>query len=337
MRQEVSLLKQPNQLRPILHSSSHVKSSGANELLPRGLKALERNPDWQKRKRARRIASRFDVSGDVAAHDMDHLSHYTMCAACGTGCQRFGKQRNGLRRFRCRTCGKTFTESHARLFDAMTVPEDKELLALQLLLEGNSLRSTERIVGIDRNTIMKLLVLAGERCAKLLTERVQNVRVEHLELDEVWAYVGCHQRFVDHEREDAHLRGDQYTFIALEERTKMVMAWHLGKRNLANTHELIAKVRHATAADQLFDVSTDAFAPYEVAIDGGLFERANHAQIVKLFSRHIEEGRERYSPARFVSVAKDAVTGMPDLDRASTSHVERKTGRCVSGVSGSHG
>lgn len=38
----------------------------------------------------------------------------------------------------------------------------------------------------------------------------------------------------------------------------------------------------------------------------------------------VETGRERYSPARFVSVAKDAVTGMPDLDRASTSHVERK-------------
>jgi IS1 family transposase len=120
-------------------------------------------------------------------------------------------------------------------------------------------------------------------------------------------------------------RGDQYTFIALEERTKMVMAWHLGKRDRANTDRFIAKVRHATAV-RLFDVSTDAFQAYEGAIDGGLFDRANHSQIVKLFSHAVEEGRERYSPARFVSVAKDAVTGMPDLDRASTSHVERKNG-----------
>ena len=106
----------------------------------------------------------------------------------------------------------------------------------------------------------------------------------------------------------------------------MVMAWHLGKRDGTNTRQFVTKIRHATAADQLFDVSTDGFQPYETEIDGGLFERANHAQIVKLFSHHIEEGRERYSPARFVSVAKDAVTGMPDLDRASTSHVERKNG-----------
>jgi Integrase core domain len=35
---------------------------------------------------------------------------------------------------------------------------------------------------------------------------------------------------------------------------------------------------------------------------------------------------ESYSPAKFVSVAKDAVSGTPNLDRAGTSHVERKNG-----------
>ena len=227
------------------------------------------------------------------------------CGECGRRAGRFGRHRNCAQRFRCAPC--------------------KALLALQLLVEGNSIRSTERIVGIDRNTIMRLLLLAAERCNSMMSERIANVRVSHLELDEVWSYVGCHQKYVDHDASDAVLRGDQYTFIALEGTTKLVMAWHLGKRNGDNTRAFIAKVRHATSTD-MFDVSTDAFAPYESAIDGGLFDRANHAQIVKLFSQHVEAGRERYSPARFVSVAKDAVTGMPDLDRAGTSHIERKNG-----------
>ena len=64
----------------------------------------------------------------------------------------------------------------------------------------------------------------------------------------------------------------------------------------------------------------------ERSIERNLFDRANHSQIVKLFSHHVEQGRERYSPSRFVSMAKEAVTGMPDLDRASTRHVERKNG-----------
>lgn len=248
-----------------------------------------------------------------------------ICGNCGEPAGRFGRHRNGSQRFRCAGCKRTFTAAEPRLFGTMTVAENKALLALQLLVEGNSIRSTERIVGIDRNTIMRLLLVAGARCAAMMHARVADVPVKHLELDEVWTYVGCHQKYVDHEAEDAVLRGDQYTFIALESTTKMAMAWHLGKRNGENTKAFIAKVRHATSAD-MFDVSTDAFAPYETAIDGGLFDRANHAQIVKLFSQHVETGRERYSPASFVSVAKDAVTGMPDLDRASTSHVERKNG-----------
>jgi lambda repressor-like predicted transcriptional regulator len=59
----------------------------------------------------------------------------------------------------------------------MTVADDKALLALQLLIEGNSIRSTERIAGIDRNTIMKLLVLAGEKCERLMGRVIVNVPV----------------------------------------------------------------------------------------------------------------------------------------------------------------
>jgi IS1 family transposase len=145
-------------------------------------------------------------------------------------------------------------------------------------------------------------------------------------VSEVWTYVGCHQRFVKPDAENPRLRGDQYVYIALEQNTKMVMAWHVGKRDLRNTQEFIGKVRQATSAKNLFDVSTDAFPAYDRAIDGGLYDRANHAQIVKLFSHHVEEGRERYKPAKFVAIAKDVVSGMPDLDRATTSHVERKNG-----------
>jgi transposase-like protein len=84
--------------------------------------------------------------------------------ACGVACQRLGKHRNGLRRFRCSVCGKTYTETHRRVLETMYVSQERAVMALQLLLEGNSIRSTERITGMDRNTIMSLLVKAGERC-----------------------------------------------------------------------------------------------------------------------------------------------------------------------------
>src|SRR6266540_877031 len=97
------------------------------------------------------------------------------CPTCGSKGRKFGKHRNGLRRFRCAQCGKTYTEEHSRLFGSMTIPEDKALLAIQLLIEGTSIRSTERITGLHRDTILRLLVLAGERCIVLMDSQMRNL------------------------------------------------------------------------------------------------------------------------------------------------------------------
>lgn len=89
------------------------------------------------------------------------------CKDCAVSCQRFGTHRNGLRRSRCPQCKRTFTEPHELTLGEMYVSEEKALLALQLLLEGNSIRSTMRITGIDGNTITKMLKLAGEKCENI--------------------------------------------------------------------------------------------------------------------------------------------------------------------------
>ena len=68
--------------------------------------------------------------------------------------------------------------------------------------------------------------------------------------------------------------GDAYTFIALERTNKLVVAWHLGRRDRKNTEDFIAKVRVATAAGR-FEICTDGFEPYVNAIADGLGDRAD--------------------------------------------------------------
>src|ERR1700682_3914829 len=111
------------------------------------------------------------------------------CPECKARCQSFGKHRNGLRRFRCRECKRTFTEPHRLTLGEMYVSEEKMLLALQLLIEGNSIRSTMRITGIDGNTLTKALGLAGERCEKLMGRLIVNVPVRDVQCDEIWGFV----------------------------------------------------------------------------------------------------------------------------------------------------
>jgi len=93
------------------------------------------------------------------------------CHYCRTTCKRFGKHRNGLQRFHCNQCRKTFTEEHERPLDAMRLPPDRAVAVLKLLLEGMSVRSVERVTDVHRDTILRLLTLAGERCQRLMKRK----------------------------------------------------------------------------------------------------------------------------------------------------------------------
>jgi len=73
------------------------------------------------------------------------------CPTCSGPCAKAGKRPDGIQRFRCASCGKTFSakKEQDNLFATKKAVDDsKALLALQLLVEGNSIRSTERITGL---------------------------------------------------------------------------------------------------------------------------------------------------------------------------------------------
>src|SRR5258708_28315628 len=177
------------------------------------------------------------------------------CPNCDVGCQRFGKHRNGLRWFRCPLCKKTYTEPHRLTLGEMYLSEEKALLALQLLLEGNSIRSTMRITGVDGNTIMKMLVLAGDRCEKLMGRLIVNVPVKDVECDEIWGFIQKKEGHKRSEEEHDETIGDAYCFVAIERHTKLVLNFALGRRSKATTDIFIKGLRQATSS-QNFQITT---------------------------------------------------------------------------------
>jgi hypothetical protein len=72
----------------------------------------------------------------------------------------------------------------------MYLPMDQAELVLKMLVDGMSVSAIERISGVHHGTILKLLVLAGERCEKIMGRYVRNVQVRDVEMDEVWAFIG---------------------------------------------------------------------------------------------------------------------------------------------------
>jgi hypothetical protein len=67
------------------------------------------------------------------------------------------------------------------------IDDAKALLALQLLVEGNSVRSTQRITGLEKRTILKLVLMAGGRCGNLLATKVKGVPAVVEGASQVWS------------------------------------------------------------------------------------------------------------------------------------------------------
>jgi transposase-like protein/IS1 family transposase len=243
------------------------------------------------------------------------------CEACKVDCQRFGKHRNGLRRFRCPVCKKTYTEAHQRTLGTMYISEDRAVLALQLLLEGNSIRSTERITKMDRNTIMRLLVLAGKRCKKLMDTRMRDLHVKHLQVDEIWTFVAKKARHV--RKTDSPEIGDQWVFVALDAETKLVPSYFIGKRTSVNTISFMADL-YNRLADRV-QITTDGYYTYQKAVPECFGLDADFAQLVKLFGDYGQHDADaRYSPSPIIEVISKVRSGDPDPKHISTSFVERQ-------------
>ena len=179
------------------------------------------------------------------------------CHNCLIQAKKFGKHRNGLQRFRCNQCRKTFTEDHATPLDEMRLPLAKAEMILKLLVEGSSIRSIERITGVHRDTIMRVLALAGERCQRLFENRIKGISPNYVQCDEIWGYVGMKEKFKKQAMIEDESLGDAYTFVGIDAETKLIITFETGKRDSGTTQSFIQRLRDVTTGR--FQLTTDAF------------------------------------------------------------------------------
>jgi len=198
---------------------------------------------------------------------------------------------------------------------------DQQIQIIACLTEGQSIRATERLTGIHRDTIMRLGARVGRGCAELHDRMMVGVRAGRLELDEIWGYVGKKQKRV--ERHEISHKGDQYTFIGMSASAKAIISYRTGKRDGENTDLFIQDLRQRVIGNP--EISTDGFHPYKVAIRDAFRGRAHHGVIVKTYSvtnLAVKDAARRYSPAEVVAVSREVESGMPA--HISTSYVERQ-------------
>jgi len=103
---------------------------------------------------------------------------------------RFGKTKNGTQRYRCKGCGRTFTETHGTVFYRRQASRETILETLALLAEGVRISSIARAKGIKEDTILDWLRAAARQAAEVEEALLKDYRISQTQIDGLWAYVG---------------------------------------------------------------------------------------------------------------------------------------------------
>jgi IS1 family transposase len=199
------------------------------------------------------------------------------------------------------------------------LPRSKQVAVVSALVEGCSIRSTERMQGVHRDTVMRLGVKVGNGCADLLNETMVGLPCERFELDEIWSFIAKKQRQVT--ESDDPTNGDVWTWVAIDARTKLVPSFMTGKRDAATADAFVKDL--ASRLNRKVQISTDGLRLYVDPIENAFGGDVDYAQIVKEFEGE-PAGAGRYSPPRVIAVEKTPIIGQPISELVSTSYVERQ-------------
>jgi len=196
---------------------------------------------------------------------------------------------------------------------------DAKEAVVRALVDGASVRATERMVGVHRDTILSLMVRVGAACQSLHDETMRDLTVAKIEADEVWCYV---QKKQGHMKSgESRLRcGDFWTWVAFDPETKLIPAYRVGKRDTRDAKAFMVDL--AARLQNRIQLTTDAHAPYIEAVERAFGGEVDYGVIVKSYEAE-EVGPGRYGPPHVTSVSKTVREGGPEWDAISTSLVER--------------
>ncbi|HEY2382441.1 MAG TPA: IS1 family transposase [Terriglobia bacterium] len=191
---------------------------------------------------------------------------------------------------------------------------------IRCLVDGNSIRVTERITGVTKKAITRLLVQIGEVCRQYQDEHFRDLACKRLQLDEVWSFCGSKEKNTTPAKKEQGW-GDVWTWTAIDADTKLIPSWLMGNRDSVCATEFVQDL--AARLKNRVQITSDGHRAYLVAIESVFGADVDYAQLIKIYGASQKEDETRYSPATCIGIETKIITGDPDMDHVSTSYIER--------------
>ena len=204
------------------------------------------------------------------------------------------------------------------------LPLAKRAKILELLCEGMSMGSIERVVGCSINTVDKLLCEACEAALAYHDKAVRGVKAKRIQCDEIWSFVHAKAKNAPKStRAGDPTIGDCWTWTAIDADSKLLVSYMVGGRDAEYALMLMDDLRGRLA--NRVQLTTDGHRAYLQAVEEAFGADVDYGMLVKLYGEPTtsHEASRRYSPTDCVGARKDTITGNPDPKHISTSYTER--------------
>jgi IS1 family transposase len=204
------------------------------------------------------------------------------------------------------------------------LPLAKRVAVISALVEGCSIRSTVRMTGAAKNTVVNLLCEVGRAYSAYQARVMRNLTCRRLQIDEIWCFCYAKQKNVPDQLQGQFGYGDVWNFVAIDADTKLVPSWMHGNRDACDASSFICDVAGRLA--HRAQVTTDGHRMYLEVMEAGFGGEVDYAMLVKHYgnSGNPQNPETRYSPGQCCGIEKIVVTGAPDRDEISTSYIERQ-------------
>lgn len=89
----------------------------------------------------------------------------------------------------CKTCGKRFASTRGTAFFGLHISDEKINQIIHHAAEGVGVRATARLLGLNKDTVNRVILRAGEHCELVLSNLLRSLKLSEAQLDELWAFV----------------------------------------------------------------------------------------------------------------------------------------------------
>ena len=198
---------------------------------------------------------------------------------------------------------------------------DQRAKVISCLIEGSSVRSTVRMTGVAKKTVLRVLVEVGAVCSDYQDRVMRNLKSERVQIDEMWQFVYCKERHVTPSIASKNPgAGDAWLWAAIDADTKLAITWLVGERTPEAARDFVEDLAGRLASR--IQLTSDGLKLYVKAVDRAFGGDVDYAMLVKIYGK--PEGEEkRYSPAVCIGCETHVITGTPEAKHINTSYVER--------------